>query len=1056
MSGSLRVLFKLSTICLVINYHFHMLPNMKVAADLNVESLWNTFGNNTVPCLLDRRYANDSIFRLRGSSTHTCNVQITTSEDLHTGLELPDSPRHTSFVYIEREGDHQEMDCNNKFVVIKENVRDCGVLFSHSDLKVHVEGNVSIVIKDVPKLEGNFVCPETKTNDRHYANVSDVFECSPSHILGYNYQLSCIPKVDKYGPLCWLDFDSNCSAMLGNREVKLQCSDDAVKNHKLIMLVYPSDLLSLNIGFNNIIHIHQDSFHGLHNLRILNLEENKITYVPEKLFQGLNLQVLILRHNFVHKLDPLVFQGLANLSELDLSDMYLRLLPFGLFSGLHNLHVLNINDNTLHELPNGIFSDLQNLTQLRIQNNQLQKLPSGLFSGLYNLNLLFLHQNNLKSLQQNIFNNLRNLESLYLQNNQLRELSSGLFSDLYKLSGLLLDDNHITSLHQSTFNNLTNLMYLYFSNNTLHELPKGIFSRQYNLELLFLKYNNLLLHPNLFDGLYNLKFLNLGANELQVLPSGIFSDLHDLLFLQIESNNLVALPLGIIEGLKNLNLLQLDNNKLTFLHPRLFERRYASTMLSVDIQKNELTHLDKAIFKGMINLLFLHLAHNKLTTIHPNIFHDCLNLTVLDMSFNQLKDFPEIYNLFHLEYLNLRHNSLIEITRSTFLRLPKNINFLVGQHEICMCYTRPDVNCSASFGRSPYLTCETLLSDRVLVVMMWLIGLNAMLGNLFVLVLRKKNIENVTFQNLLLSNLALSDFLMGVYMTIVASANSYFGENFPIHAESWRSGIICRIAGAMAIISSEGSVFFVTLISIDRFIGIKYPMSTRKVGKKIVVTVVSSTWLISMALGIVPSVLASGEKGFKFYDIPNVCIGLPLALTESYTTTETLEYIFYSRELFLIYPKPGFSTKYEGLITGMYFSTALFLGLNGICYIFILLCYISIVINVRKSSTKSGRRVEMSQQIKLTTKVTVIVATDFLCWFPIIVLGILVQTRLVTLPTVVYEWAVTVIIPINSAINPYLYTVADAVSKYLDKETRKMKSLLNCEVFIFEIYQHHR
>ena len=143
------------------------------------------------------------------------------------------------------------------------------------------------------------------------------------------------------------------------------------------------------------------------------------------------------------------------------------------------------------------------------------------------------------------------------------------------------------------------------------------------------------------------------------------------------------------------------------------------------------------------------------------------------------------------------------------------------------------------------------------------------------------------------------------------------------------------------------------------------------------------------------------------------------------------------------YKRPGFSTKNEGLITGMYFSTTLFLGLNCLCYLIIIICYILIVSAVRKSSAQSGRTVEMAKQIKLTIKVTAIVTTDFLCWFPIIILGICVQTRVLTLPTSVYAWVVTFVLPINSGINPYLYTISDIISKYQKKQTKPEKLNLN-------------
>ena len=210
---------------------------------------------------------------------------------------------------------------------------------------------------------------------------------------------------------------------------------------------------------------------------------------------------------------------------------------------------------------------------------------------------------------------------------------------------------------------------------------------------------------------------------------------------------------------------------------------------------------------------------------------------------------------------------------------------------------------------------------------------------------------------------------------------------------------------------------------------------SRKLGKNITLAIILTTWIVSVVLGVVPSVLAEGKKNFEFYDISHVCIGLPLALTKSYNTTTTREKLDFDGQYI---HWEGYFTKYEGLITGMFFSSALFLGLNCVCYLVILICYILIVSSVQKSSKQSGRTVEMAEQIKLTAKVTVIVGTDFLCWFPIITLGILVQTRILTLPPAVYAWAVTFVLPVNSGINPYLYTISDVISNYR-KEKAKAK-----------------
>ena len=212
----------------------------------------------------------------------------------------------------------------------------------------------------------------------------------------------------------------------------------------------------------------------------------------------------------------------------------------------------------------------------------------------------------------------------------------------------------------------------------------------------------------------------------------------------------------------------------------------------------------------------------------------------------------------------------------------------VSQPEICECYVSGDISCNALDDISPYLTCSRLLADRILgMAMMWLIGLNALCGNIFVLSYRKVKRDKCQIQTFLLSNLAMSDLLMGIYMLLIASADIYFGESFPMQAESWRSGITCKIAGTISIVSSEASVFFLTLISIDRFINIKYPYSDRKLRKKSSAVLASVLWLTSLTLGILPSSFGGNNAYIAFYDNSHVCIGLPLALIKA--TSKTIE-----------------------------------------------------------------------------------------------------------------------------------------------------------------------
>ena len=212
---------------------------------------------------------------------------------------------------------------------------------------------------------------------------------------------------------------------------------------------------------------------------------------------------------------------------------------------------------------------------------------------------------------------------------------------------------------------------------------------------------------------------------------------------------------------------------------------------------------------------------------------------------------------------------------------------------------------------------------------------------------------------------------------------------------------------------------------------IKYPFSQHKLSKTSSGVIVALLWIISLTLGIVPSSLAG--RNYRFYDNSHVCIGLPLSLTEMFKKSISEEKISGLAGTNFFYYNYAVQSQSQGKVPGIYFGTAMFLGLNCICYLIILICYIEIMQLVYKSSKLAEIDNEMKKQVRMTLNVAAIVLTDF-CWFPIILLGILVQARALTLPPSVYAWCVTFVLPINSAINPYLYTISHLISTYRKKD----------------------
>ena len=779
-------------------------------------------------------------------------------------------------------------------------------------------------------------------------------------------------------------------------------------------------------------------FQGLTALTWLDLSGNELRDFYAEVFNGLSyLRVLLISQNKLASLNEDIFQNLTSLVTITLSDNELHSLPSRLFENIQNLEWLDLFNNQLATVPDDIFEGLKSLLNLFLYSNNLKSLPSGLFRGLDHLQILHMAKNAFESLSKTTFKNLTNLRTLDLGHNKLTDVTE-LFQGLSSLNILSLYNNSIRSFDSSVFQDLFSLEYLNINVNLLSVLPTDLFYPLRNVQKLFCTLNPLnTIHVDTFKGsrFPNLLFLYLCCNRLSNIPRRLFKDILTLQELLLGGNRIQNLDYDIFYDLINLTFLSLGHNELEDLDERLFKD--LANLIKLKLNNNKLRNLESGIFDGLKNMERLSLMNNQLSNLDSNIFKNTIKLTYLEIYSNSLTQVPNFNELTSLTFINLRFNVLTNVDTNSFVSLAENAELLVSQQEICICYAPKDVICSASDNRSPYLTCDRLLSDRVLVALMWVIGINALGGNIFVIVWRRKSPQKNKVQDALLTNLALSDLLMGVYMLIIASADIYFGQHFPMQSEIWRSGVACRVAGAVSIISSEASVFFVTLISIDRFICIRFPFSIHKLTKRSVTVTAIILWIVSSALGIIPSSLSG--RNYQFYDNSHVCIGLPLALVERFVTKEmsvrTGNGLTEDDSYFL--DEFTFNTTSIGITPGLFFSSAVFLGLNCLCYFVIFGCYVEIIRSVLKSSRETKLNKEMKDQVRMTAKVAAIVATDFCCWFPIIILGVLEQTRILSLPASVFAWSVTFVLPINSAINPYLYTISAVIS---DRKQKNLKS----------------
>ena len=160
------------------------------------------------------------------------------------------------------------------------------------------------------------------------------------------------------------------------------------------------------------------------------------------------LRELYLDNNKLNTLSENIFQNNKLLGILKISYNNFSYLPKKVFQGLNLIRLtLKGNKNNNLQLEKQILADKISITVLKIKNNiGLTELPQDIFENSLFIRTLSLNNNQLSFLPQNIFHTNIRLEYLNLSFNKLKELPFGIFNFNSQLKELDLSMNQLTSI----------------------------------------------------------------------------------------------------------------------------------------------------------------------------------------------------------------------------------------------------------------------------------------------------------------------------------------------------------------------------------------------------------------------------------------------------------------------------------------------------------------------------------------------------------------------------------------------------------------------------------
>ena len=957
------------------------------------------------------------------TTNQTCSIVYTRDAGDLTVIQMQrGNTKGTDYLYVKRENFSTPI--QQKYLGLVNNDQNnnyaCCMSFADRNLTFFLQGNISLRLQTPQGNKSDQRCPvpvqhQSTSSQRNvtvcrgteqYSSMVHCYHRYRKNMKVITWQDRSEPSVYgefagwKYDTRCDIEYRVECNSTLDNRQVAYLCAKQEILDAAFI--AYPPNMSNLNFSHSNLSSLASTAF----------------------VFIGSSIKKLDFAYNH-----------LINIHTA--------------FTMLPYLEVLYLNSNNITHLPNKMFQNLSNLLELDLHLNNLKTLENNAFYGLNSLTQLFIYENRLEIIANETFAPVPNLQILDLKLNQLYHIQEGIFHGLYNLTHLNLRGNGISHIPLGLFQDLYSLKILHLEHNFLSTLAPGVFRSLTGLEVLEINHNLFRsFHDQLFDDLGNLRAIILAKNKLQTLKARWFSNLEELQVLELWGNNVKTIERGVFKNFKHLNSIGLQGNQLETLSKTSFEG--LTTLTTLDLYNNSLKTIQPGVFDNLLELERMIIAKNKLKTLPPDLFKYNTKLKNLDLSENRLRDLPFLGHLSLLQLLIIRDNRLDKLKGEVFHQLPNTVRLFATQPEICKCLLNDsNSNCKASAQESPYLTCKKMLPDKVLVIFMWVGGFGALFGNAIVLFWRKTQPqEEYQVQKMLIGNLALADLLMGMYMVVIASADVHYGDFFPMNSQVWRTSSLCSFAGALAITSSEASIMLLTVISIDRLIHIKYQMNLKwKPRFNTTKWTALSVWLCALVIAMVASLQPlKAEGNSNVYEPSNVCVGLPLAMKKVHAEGTTSTCI---NETDNSLPSVSYYDYWdceENIVIlddtapGMYLSLTIFLGLNPLCCVIIVGCYIDIVITVFRSVSQISRQRHMRHEIRMTVKVVAIIATDLCCWCPIIMTSILVQADVVKISPRTFVWIVTFILPINSVINPYIYTLGNVIADHLPKSGERSGS----------------
>ena len=347
-----------------------------------------------------------------------------------------------------------------------------------------------------------------------------------------------------------------------------------------------------------------------------------------------------------------------------------------------------------------------------------------------------------------------------------------------------------------------------------------------------------------------------------------------------------------------------------------------------------------------------------------------------------------------------------------------------------------------------------MIANPVLKSCFWIMSIIVIFGNLYVIISTTKLLTSTKlnrfskYQHLIILNISIADIIMGIYLVVIAVYSVYYSGYYGQIDLKWRSSLRCSVIGSLAVLSSEASCFFMVLLTSFLLYRIYKPLCTQLGSTSKYALIIIFVWLISFIIAVLPISPLTSEYFVHSVEFSNRFTRSQIWNKENIKTfacrlaemnnqsMENNDNNWEFTKSFLTSTYPEYS---QGLEFGYYGQTSVcmprfyvyrgenaweyslaIITINCLSFIFIAIGYVCIFIKSRNKLEIVKNQTEKTDS-RLQRRISRIIITDFLCWIPICIIAF-VKLSGIYVDDVAYIVTAGLLLPINSAFNPFLYS----------------------------------